>query len=201
MKVVIFGGSLNPPHLSHEELVARVLEASVGESIWVIPTHLHPFGKPLAAFDDRMAMCRLAFDAFDGVARVLDLERKLGGVSYTVRTVEELQRRHPEITFKLVVGSDVLAERDEWKDFDHLNRLVDFVVVPRAGYSTDDARCLDIPALQCISSSEIRRRIREGEPIDGLVSQAVAAYIRQHRLYRHGDPAVHSELPRGSTKE
>jgi nicotinate-nucleotide adenylyltransferase len=183
MRIALFGGSFNPPHLSHEAVVKLLLDDPAWAEVWIVPTHRHPYGKPLANFEDRIAMCRLAFVPLGGRVKVLDVERDLGGVSYTVHTVEALKRLNPSADFGLVVGSDVLSERGQWKDFERLLSLVDFVIVPRDNYPADDRRMLETEPLPDISSSEIRRRVELGQSIEGLVSQAVAAHIHERGLY------------------
>lgn len=187
--VALFGGSFNPPHRAHERVVELILEQSMADEVWILPAHEHPFGKALAPFGDRLAMCRVSFERFGARVRVLPLEAELGGVSYTARTLEELRRRHPRHRFKLVVGSDVLDEQSHWKDFERIQELASLVVVPREGHPTQDPRALAIEPVADISSSEVRRRLAEGLTLGELVDPAVARYIAAHKLYRDDAPS------------
>ena len=164
-----------------------LLQESACSDVWIIPTHEHPFGKPLALFGDRLSMCRLAFSRFGSRVEVLDLERLLGGVSYTIRTLEALKRNRPHVDLKLVIGSDVLEERKQWKDWHRIETMVECVIVPREGYACVDPRCLEVPPVPAVSSTEIRRRVRDGLGPEGLLNPMVVRYIHEHALYRRGD--------------
>ena len=196
--VALFGGSFNPPHAAHERIVELLLEQAVADEVWIVPAHEHPFGKPLVSFDARLAMCRLSFERFGDRVRVLALEGELGGVSYTVRTLEELRRRYPDRRFKLVVGSDVLGEQGQWRDFERVLALASFVVVPREGHPTRDERALAVDPVANISSTEVRKRLAEGRALGDLVSPVVARYIAAHKLYRDSEPPAHRDRSQGS---
>src|SRR3954464_13123296 len=86
LRVALFGGSFNPPHIAHELAALYVLETALVDALWFVPAYEHAFGKPLAPFDDRMAMCELVAAALGPRARVSDVERAIGGRSLTLRT-------------------------------------------------------------------------------------------------------------------
>lgn len=178
-RIGILGGSFNPPHLAHLLLALLYLEARPGASIWVIPCHRHPFAKPLAPYPLRRTMCRLAFASLGRRVKVVDTERQLGGVSYTARTLEFLRRRYPRLQFELIVGSDLLAESEKWKNFSWISGHFPLFVVQRGGRKAGEL------ALPPLSSSLIRRRLARGQAIDRLVSPAVERLIRRRRLYAH----------------
>jgi nicotinate-nucleotide adenylyltransferase len=111
--------------------------------------------------------------------RVSDVEARLGGeVSRTLLTIKALQASHPEHEFLLVIGADVEPELPLWYGADELRRSVRLLVVGRNGFAGGAA-----VAMPAVSSSEIRARLRAGEPVDGLVPRSVLAYIREHGLY------------------
>ena len=110
MRVALFGGSFNPPHVAHQLVALYVLETAPVDALWFVPAFEHAFGKPLAAFEDRLAMCELAAAALGPRAQVSDVERALGGRSLTLRTVRRLTELHPEHAFSLVIGSDLTGE-------------------------------------------------------------------------------------------
>jgi nicotinate-nucleotide adenylyltransferase len=183
-EVALFGGSFNPPHLAHQMACLVVLETeSVGE-LWMIPTFHHPFGKSLAAFDDRLEMCRRAARVFGERVLVSDIERELGGAeSRTYDTVVELRRRHPGTRFRLVIGEDILAERDAWHRWDDVVALAPPIVLGRAGTAAapGSAARLELPD---VSSTEVRERLARGENAVPLVPRAVMDYIAGRGLYR-----------------
>ena len=89
-RVAIYGGSFDPPHLGHVLSVAWTLSAADVDAVWIIPTWKHPFDKEHGAtFDQRMRMCELAFAVFREV-EVSDIERRLGGISRTLHTLDTL---------------------------------------------------------------------------------------------------------------
>src|SRR5262249_29678088 len=111
--------------------------------------------------------------------RVSRLEEELGGESYTLRTVQELRARRPADELALVIGADLVAERERWHGWAELKTLVPFVVVGRQGQG--DAGGVQLPP---ISSREGGARVGKGQPIEGLVPAEVADYIAARGLYR-----------------
>ena len=192
MRVALFGGSFNPPHVAHQLVALYVLETQPVDELWMIPCFLHPFEKSLQPFSDRVEMCRRAAGGLGGRVRVSEVEGELGGESRTLRTVQALQAAHPEHQFSLVIGSDLQAETASWYRAEELRRLVPFVVVGRGGHVADststsaEASEAAVPAgvtMPEISSSDVRRRLREGLPVDRLVPRGVLDYIRGRGLY------------------
>jgi nicotinate-nucleotide adenylyltransferase len=188
MRIALFGGSFNPPHLGHELAGLYVLETADVDELWLMPTFQHPFDKELLPFEDRLAMCRLAAAALGPRARVTDIERELGDESRTLRTVRALQARHAEHQFALVIGADLVEETATWYGGEELRATVPFIVVGRAGHSAGPgaSAVVEMPA---VSSTEIRRALAAGQPVTGLVSRAVLDYIRARGLFGARQPA------------
>jgi nicotinate-nucleotide adenylyltransferase len=178
MRVALFGGSFNPPHVAHQLVALYVLETQAVDELWMVPCWKHPFDKALAAYDDRRAMCELAAAALGARVRISDCERDLGGESRTLRTVKALQGRHPEHTFAVVIGADLEPEVASWHGAEELRRLVPFIVVGRGGFGGGDG-----PAMPAVSSREIRERLAAGRPVDALLPRSVLDYVRQRKLY------------------
>jgi len=179
-QTALYGGSFNPPHLAHQMACLYLLEGLGATSVWLLPTYVHPFGKELAPFEDRLAMCRLLADPFGERVRVSDIERRDGTTGYTYDTVCALRQRHPERLWTLAIGADILAETHRWHRWDDLVALVPVVVLGRQG----TAAPTETLALPQVSSRDIRRRLRDGDPIDGLVPERVRAYLEARGLYR-----------------
>ena len=184
MRVALFGGSFNPPHVAHQLVALYALETRALDELWFVPCFRHPFEKSLESFADRLRMCQLAAAALGPRVRVSDVEGELGGDSLTLRTVRELSARHPATEFSLLIGSDLEAETASWYGAEELRRLVSFIVVGRSGHSASGA-C----AMPAVSSTEVRARLREGRAADELVPRAVLDYIRQRRLYGAAEDA------------
>ncbi len=177
-RVALFGGSFNPPHVGHLLVVTWILATRRADEVWVMPTAHHPFGKPLASFQDRVDLCRAAFPQ----ARVEEIEATLPPPSYTIHTVEALRAKHPDVAFSLVVGTDVLGDQKKWKDFDRLTTLVTLLPVRRAGVAGSEKED-GTPIFPEVSSSGIRAKLARGEDVSGLVPAAALALIRERRLY------------------
>lgn len=178
VRIAILGGSFNPPQNGHVEIARYVHSQKLADEIWVIPCADHPFGKNLAAFSDRLAMCRLAFQGIPWLA-VNDIEQHLPRPSYTVQTLQHLRKSFTDAQddtaeLLLVIGSDVAKELSKWKDNAELSKLAKIVVVPRGENSP-------IPN---VSATTVRKQIQQGEDVTDQVPASVAEYIQSHHLYR-----------------
>jgi nicotinate-nucleotide adenylyltransferase len=186
MRVALYGGSFDPAHVGHLLSMAYVLGTARVDRLLMVPCFQHPFDKQLSPFPHRLEMARLCAAPFGERVEVSDVERRLGGDSRTLRTVHALLQERPGDSIVLVIGADLLRERERWYRYAELSGLVEFFVVGRVGYGgTDEAEPVAIPD---VSSTEIRQRVRDGRSIDGLVPAAVADYVLAHGLYRDGAP-------------
>ncbi len=182
MKVAIFGGSFNPPHLAHVLAITCVRSLEDVDRILVVPTFRHPFAKALVPFDERIELCRLAMGWIPGV-EISRVEEELGGESRTLYTLEHLQRQNPTWAMRLVMGADILLEAPKWHRFDDVKKLAPPIVLGRAGISAPGAPPAVLPE---ISSTHVRQCLAE-DRVDELVSvvpRAVLARIRERGLYR-----------------
>ena len=182
MRVALFGGSFNPPHVAHQLAALYVLETAAVDALWFVPAHEHAFGKPLVAFEDRLAMCERAAAALGPRARVSDVERAIGGRSLTLRTVRRLSELHPEHAFSLVIGSDLLGDVASWYGGDELARTIPFIVVGRPG--GEPAGAAPAITMPDVSSTAVRAALAAGQPVEGLVSRGVLDYIYRKGLYK-----------------
>jgi nicotinate-nucleotide adenylyltransferase len=176
-KIALFGGSFNPPHRAHRQVLEYVKNLGTFDKIWVLPVYTHPFEKDLATFEDREAMCRLLIQGLEPGVKVCSVEKESKrNPSYTIDTVSDLKLKYPDTSFTLVIGSDCKKDLPRWKDAEKLKQMVDFLFVPRPGFEAS--------SFQDISSSEIRKHLSKGEDISGFVLPKIAEYIRKHQLYR-----------------
>ena len=194
--IALFGGSFNPPHLGHLGVCAHVLSVHPGE-LWLLPSFVHPFGKQLAPFEDRVAMCEILLADLDDPtrrARVMTIERDVPGRSgRTIDTLRYLRDLHRSQSFRLVLGADLFEERHQWKDFDEVERLAPPLWIPRRGFDDANQALGLTPCLGDVRSVEIRARLSAGEALDGLVTERVARYISRHALYRAEEPRPDGE--------
>lgn len=175
----VFGGSFNPPHVSHVLAVAYVLATQPVDRVLVIPTYDHPFGKSLVNFAHRHAMCALAFADF-ARTEVSTIEREMGGESRTLLTLKALRSKHPDEKLRLVVGSDILNEAHKWFGWDEIVQLAPLIVLGRVGHAAPGAPAPVIPEL---ASRDLRAMIERGEDVGTLIPRAVKQYLDQHKLY------------------
>lgn len=200
MRVALFGGSFDPPHVGHQLACLYVRLTYEVDEVWMVPVFRHAFDKRSVAYAHRVAMCERAAAAIGPEVRVCTIERELAGEkepagpSYTLHTVRALKQRHPEHAFSLVIGADLVKERERWYGWDELAQLVPFLVLGRGGMSPDlAARQPHPPAddrmhaegieLPEVCSTAVRARLHEGKLPRGWVAREVLAYIREHGLY------------------
>ena len=180
-RVAIYGGSFDPPHLGHVLSVAWTLCAAEVDAVWVIPTWQHAFDKEHGApFEERMSMCELAFSIFGGV-EVSDIERRLGGVSRTLNTLDALEREHPNTVFRLLIGADVLPTTDRWHQWDEVVKVAPPLVIGRQGSPVPEGCPISIPN---INSTDIRAWLANAGNVAGLVPASVIEHIRSRGLYQ-----------------
>lgn len=196
MRIGLFGGSFNPPHVCHQLAALMALECAPIDVLWWVPTYRHAFGKELAPFADRIAMCRLAAAALGPRAVVRDDEAALfagGAPSRTLTLIEHMLQTNKGASVRLIIGSDILAETAAWHRWDEVVRLAPPWVIPRDGAvanaSTGAAAIAAAglesapAALPAVASRDIRAQLQATGRAAGL-PQAVAAYIVKHGLYR-----------------
>jgi nicotinate-nucleotide adenylyltransferase len=189
--VALFGGSFNPPHLAHALVAAWALATGEAGECWVIPSGGHPFGKPLAPFEDRLAMCRLAFGFCEKI-RVLDVERE-PRVHYTIDTIRRLAAEHPGRRWRWLLGSDALADAPKWKDYEEILRLAPPLVIPRQGRGErqEPSDGLSLPDVSSTRARELLASGGDAAALRGLLAGPVLDYVLAKRLY--GVPGSFSE--------
>lgn len=186
MKIGILGGTFNPPHIGHLILAQEVAQKLSLNRIFFIPTNIPPHKESNNVNGlDRLSMTKLAIKG-DSRFKVLDLEIKRGGVSYTVDTVRELKNKFKRAEFYLIVGSDLANDFPTWKYFESLKKAVKIVVAKRRAYPLERKNNFIMMQIvqMGISSSYIRGLIKKGFSVKYLVTDNVAKYIEKHRLYK-----------------
>lgn len=194
-RIAVFGGTFDPFHLGHLAVAEQARDGILAGETWVVPAGHPPHRGPVhAPAADRLAMCRAGTEGFPGI-RVLDLELRRPGPSYTIDTMRDLAGDHPDLELWVVLGADAARQVPAWHGAEELLAGFRFVLVNRHGESAirhpeavslgfhpDRTRVVGIHSPD-ISATEIRARAAAGEPLDGLLSPAVAGVIRQRGLY------------------
>lgn len=170
-EVALFGGSFDPPHVGHLLAATYVLATEPIDDLWLVPVFQHPFGKQFAAsYDHRVLLCeKLGFE----VSRA----EQESGQSRTVDLLEWMHNKYTNYTFALVLGTDLKAERAQWKNFDRIQQLARIVELHRGGFTQGEV------TLPEVSSTEVRARLKRGEDVSHLVPRAVLAAIRAAGTY------------------
>lgn len=197
MKIALFGGTFDPIHEGHLHMAREFARRLSLDRVILMPTFVppHKLRADMAPSEDRLSMCRLAA-AGDPLFEVSNLEISRGGASFTADTLAELKREAPGAEWYLLTGADMFLTLGTWNRFNDIARMAVLCAAPRDGVtagqlreyaavlSARGARCAveDIPELEA-SSTELRRRIREGQSLTGLVPAAIAQYIAAHHLY------------------
>lgn len=184
MRIAIYSGSFNPIHNGHLAIAEAALKEDYDE-VWLVvsPQNPHKKREELWPFEDRLKMVELAVQ-YQPKIRVDDCENHLPIPSYTIRTLEFLQKKWPKHQFSLLIGGDNLQKFQLWKEYQRIIELFGLVVYPRYTTSANpfenhpNVRAINAPLLD-ISSSEIRKRISEGLSVTGLVPTEVEKFIRQ----------------------
>lgn len=196
-RVLVVGGSFDPPHRAHVRLAQDAARASGCDHLLFIPARQSPLKdtEPTAAAH-RLAMLRLAL-ADSSNASICTFELDRPGPSYTVDTLRALHAALPEsVELRLFVGSDQLQNFDAWREPDELVSLAPPVVVLRPPDTKSSLRAAGVPAtriawivdvpVDTVSSTEVRGRLRRGDDVRDLLAPRVRDYIEQHRLYGTG---------------
>lgn len=164
------------------------------DRLFFVPAAQSPF-KPdskTAPNADRLRLLRLAL-AGKAWCEIDEQELQRGGVSYTIETIRDYSRRFAGAQLYYLIGADHVQKLTSWREADELARLTEFVVVPRPGESEPSfsepfrGRVLKGFPL-AVSSSQIRARIKAGQPIGHLVPATVAEAIHSSSLYAWSCP-------------
>ena len=194
MRLGLFGGSFNPPHIGHVLVAVDAFEALALDKLIIMPASANPLKgeNPGGASGlQRLEMTRLAFSG-DPRFEVSDMEIGRGGLSYTVDTLEELARENEGAELILVLGMDSLTKFSNWARPQKIEELARFAVLTRSGGPGEDAEAgLKLPGGATlvtarrvdVSSSEVRQRVADGKSIKGFVAESVEEYILAAKLY------------------
>src|SRR5690606_8094544 len=192
-KIGIMGGTFDPIHIGHLIAASRAMESASLDEVWFIPAASPPLkpNSPLATEQQRLEMVKLATQ-HEPRFRVLDIELNRGGISYSIDTVMDLLEQYAGHYFYYIVGSDRIHDLPQWHRAGELLQLIGFVGLNRPSEPLDLLRLPErwrqkltlasMPLID-ISSTELRKRAKEGLPLRYYVTDEVEQYIRRFRLY------------------
>jgi nicotinate-nucleotide adenylyltransferase len=200
MRIGVFGGTFDPVHLGHLIVAEQCREQAALDQVWFVPAARppHKLTHELTPFARRAEMLSLAV-AGHPPFHVDELEKDRPGPSYTADTLQELSAKHPNVDWHFILGSDSLPDLPLWHEPARVLRMARLLVVARPGHAmmslVDLYAALGAPPeiepslqviespLIAISSSDLRRRAKEGRSLRFLVPRSVEAYIEDKGLY------------------
>ena len=193
-RIGVLGGTFDPPHIGHLVVAQEALHQLGLDRVVFMPAAVPPHKRDRSITDGsiRLEMLRAAVAGVPAF-EVSEMELERSGPSYTADTLTELAERRPGSELFLILGADQANEVHTWCQPDTIWRLAHLVVFRRAGEDLGVDRSgskgqlteIEIPRLD-ISSTEIRRRVPEREPVRFLVSEGVLNVIEREGLYRSG---------------
>ena len=213
LRLGILGGTFDPIHMGHLRTAEEIGEKLALKKVYLIPSASppHKTRSPVSPFEHRVVMTRLGA-AESPALETVDLESKRSGLSYSIETLRELHEalHAPEIFF--ILGTDAFLEIKTWKEHEQLFHYAHFVIIMRPGFKSRglDVLCSELGARPSdkdnrglylapsgkkimvmetthmdISSTGVRRRVKENRSIRFLVPHSVIQYIEKQRLYRN----------------
>ena len=217
MKIGVYGGAFNPPHLGHITAARAVFELLKLDKLLIIPTGRPPHktlppGTP--APDQRLELSRLAAEqtGLGDRIEVSDMELRREGNSYTADTLARLKEQYPEDELWLLMGADMFLTLQSWREPERILSLAGIAAFGRSEADTEalfsvqrdylyraypQARIftLSVPGVVDVSSSELREKLVRGEG-GGLLAPAVYGYILREKLYGTAEDLKHLPLER-----
>ena len=188
IRTAIFGGSFDPIHKGHIALARAVRDNGLADEVWFLITPLNPHkqGKTLTDEHLRLRMSQLAL-ADEKALTASDFEFSLPRPSYTINTLDALEKAYPDREFLLLMGAVNWQKIDKWYKSDEILSRFGIIVYPRENETIPTlpptVKWLDSP-LHDISSTEIRNAIADGRDISQWLHPYVQAFIEQEKLYK-----------------
>lgn len=197
MKIGIMGGTFDPIHNGHLIMAEYAKSHLKLDKIIFIPSGVHPFkdNKHITDSKKRIEMITLSIESNkDFQISTIEIDRK--GITYTIDTIKELKKEYIEDEIYFIIGTDIVFEIEKWKDFEKLKELCKFVLFYRIGKNKSEEKIEELetkyeirfekvqaPIIE-ISSTEIRKRIKNNLSIKYLVNEEVEEYILKYNLYK-----------------
>jgi len=191
MKVGIFSGSFDPIHTGHAMIANYAAQWGGLDEVWLMVSPLNPLkdGSTPAPAADRLAMAYTVAEKCQRV-RVSDFELSLPCPSYSYRTLTCLRDTFPDKEFTLIIGSDNWMQFENWRDNDRIVSEFPILIYPRPGYMADIDHLPDNVTVMkdapqvLMSSSFIRKSVKEGRNLNFFLPPEVFDYITKKSLYK-----------------
>jgi len=188
-RVIIFGGGFNPPTVAHAEIMDSCLALPDFNEVWVMPSGDRLDKQMEVTDEDRLKMLNLVKkEVFNDNPRLIvsDFELNLPRPNQTYQTIGKLASKFANIDFWMAYGLDAYKGMPSWTNGRELQSKLNMIIFNR-GESEFPIRSniINLKVNQCdlVSSTEVRKRINNGQSIDGFVSSSVKHYIEEKKLY------------------
>jgi nicotinate-nucleotide adenylyltransferase len=187
MKIGIFGGSFDPPHMGHVWICNLARETAGLDEIYMIPNLISPLKQNKTVDKEHIyIMSGITANFAEVQLDTIELDGKFP--SYMINTVKTYRKRFKKDELFLVIGSDTVPNLYQWKDIDEIFTLLgdtkNLIVVPRANAPLISGAYTTTPLNPVqISSTELRERIKQNKTVKGLMPPALEMYIREEGLY------------------
>ena len=181
MKIGVYGGSFNPPHKFHKEIVKFLLDNKYLDKVIVVPTGDSYKKRDAAPFINRLEMTNIMFN---DIALVSSIGNE--GYEYTYQVMDYFQEKYPNDEIYFIMGEDNYSEISTWMKYDYLIKKYKFLVVSRNNLHIEDKDyIIRVKELKenDISSSMIRERIKNNQDVEEYLSKEVIDYIKKYNLY------------------
>jgi len=189
MNIGLFFGSFNPVHTGHLIIASHILNETDLKKIWIIISPLNPFKTDNSLLDEN-ARFELVKAAIENDKRFVasDVEFQLSKPSFTINTLNYLKENYSENKFSIIMGSDSFQNLHLWNNFESIIGENKILIYRRPGYEVEnrinaEIEILNAPLLN-ISSTEIRKLIKQGKSIRYLVPEKVREEIEKNQYYR-----------------
>jgi len=193
VKICLFGGTFDPPHLGHLILAQTIYEAEHFDQIVFVPAYKSPHKdrSAVSSVDLRKEMVKIAIQENPNFV-MSEIEIDRGGVSYSIDTIIDYKKKTGTDSKNLfyLIGSDSLKTFHSWRNSEQILDECQIIVAIRPGFRPSDidnkilakVQFANIPRIE-VSSTEIRRRWIEGKTIRYMVTQQIWEYINENKLY------------------
>ena len=185
MRIGIYGGSFNPIHKGHVNIIKYVMKEKKLDKIIVVPVGNPSHREGLISGRIRLEMAAAACGEIENI-EVSDIEIREEETSYTYNTFLKLKATYQGAEFYEIIGEDSADYLHEWKDYEKMVEEVKFIVLKRRGFDYTPAHSnievLESPIFP-YSSTEVREAIAEGKDTSNMICEKVAEIIKRYKLY------------------
>lgn len=196
MKTALFGGTFDPIHLGHTDMIRQLCDVFPLDQIIYIPAYLppHKLSAHTASFEDRLSMVHLAIRGHNNWT-VNDFESTISGPSYTYNTLRHFLDYYSPDELYYIMGLDSFNNIKTWHRWEEMLGLCHFIIIDRQGYDSKEHTVKELAETRGwklhffpletlpVSSSMVRKKLAQRGNMEGLLDEKVFSYIKEHHLY------------------